>query len=613
MRRKQKKRSQSRRNKLSVSLFPFLAVLICTLGILIMMLVMAVKAADDQARQVQNESDADQQAEIDALESIRDVRLAQIEGLSMVRPEALDRLSDSRANRSHIEEQIRKLKRDFRSLGDELLQLDAESKKIAAMKDPEAPVLPEVPLMVEIVQPDDSENQQAIAELQNLEKEIELAEKQLDAKRDSADTSGPARFVIVPHKGGGGTFRRPIFMECTADAITLQPSGIRLAKSEFVPPLEPGNMLDSALLTIREYWRRYDLAGEEGSPYPLIVIRPGGAETFTLARHAMKSWDDEFGYELVEADKMLEFGSKDEQLEAEIQEAIKEARVRQQQRLAQSRYRQSKLAQAGTGAGPIGSRRKRGSRNYRPGLITAGSGGGFVSNAGQTNGYSEVGQSIQQQGEENEESFVAAASGESDEMATSDFESNVELDSSSSTSQDQMLAQSHGQTGTYEATTNSGPESSAVSSNPNSSQSGDQQLQNPYADTALAKERGSDWALPTQTPGATGYVRPIRVVCSHDALEVYSGRSSKRIPITGKTSDSIDALVDQVWDQIDDWGVPGPNAYWKPQLRFSILDGGRQRFLELKGLLYKSGLSLTSQNSPSSKNGEFESSSRGQR
>ena len=557
-----------------------------------MMLVMAVKAADDQVRQTQSQSEQKQQAEILELESARELRLAQIDGLSLVRPEALDRLSDSRANRSHIEEQIRKLKREARRVGEELLALDQETKRIAQLKIPNAPVLPEIPLFAEV---DQTENEQALEELKS---KIQLAQQQLQTKRDSAEQNGPSRYAIVPHTGGSGTFRRPIFMECTADAITLRPSGIRLAKSEFVPPLQPGNMLDSALLTIREYWRRYDLAGDQGAPYPLIVVRPGGAETFALARYAMKSWDDEFGYELVESETLLEFGDQDEQLQTEVRESIDEARLRQQQRLASSRYRRSKQFSSDA-SGRIGDRRRRGSeRDSRPGLLASGPRGGFVSNAAQfENDDSDFG--FEDQGD----SYVSAASGVSSRESARELAAG-ETDSASDQSQQQSFERNGRRQSDPQAefaSSNSSPNtppnsSSNTSSSPHGQrgQTGDSQGQNPYAENTLAKERGRDWALPTQTPGATGYVRPIRVVCYRDALEIVSGQTKKRIPMTGDTANVIDPLVDEVWAQIDQWGIPGANAYWKPQLRFRILDGGNQRYLELKGLLYKSGLTLTS-------------------
>ena len=59
MRRRKKNRTQ-----LSVSLFPFLAVLICTLGVLIVMLVMAVKSADVQSAKKQAEDNSEKLAQI---------------------------------------------------------------------------------------------------------------------------------------------------------------------------------------------------------------------------------------------------------------------------------------------------------------------------------------------------------------------------------------------------------------------------------------------------------------------------------------------------------------------------------------------------------------------
>ena len=122
MRRRRKKRSQ-----LSVSLFPFLAVLICTLGVLIVMLVMAVKSADDQANKVQSEDDAEKQALLEQVEESLTLREIQIEGALSVRPDALDRMRLARNNRSYLEDEIRKLKREFESVGEQLVELDRQS------------------------------------------------------------------------------------------------------------------------------------------------------------------------------------------------------------------------------------------------------------------------------------------------------------------------------------------------------------------------------------------------------------------------------------------------------------------------------------------------------
>ena len=76
-------------------------------------------------------------------------------------------------------------------------------------------------------------------------------------------------------------------------------------------------------------------------------------------------------------------------------------------------------------------------------------------------------------------------------------------------------------------------------------------------------------------------------------MEVHSfDGAKKRIPMRGETAEAIDQLVDELWRQIESWGISGENSYWKPQLRVQILDGGQQRFLQLKGLLYRSGLAI---------------------
>ncbi len=97
--------------------------------------------------------------------------------------------------------------------------------------------------------------------------------------------------------------------------------------------------------------------------------------------------------------------------------------------------------------------------------------------------------------------------------------------------------------------------------------------------------------MPSQTPGATGYVRPIRVVCSSDVLEVRSAVGlEKRIAIDGNIARSVDPLVNEIWKQIESWGISGSRSYWIPELRISVLPGGELNFERLKTLLADSGI-----------------------
>ena len=109
--------------------------------------------------------------------------------------------------------------------------------------------------------------------------------------------------------------------------------------------------------------------------------------------------------------------------------------------------------------------------------------------------------------------------------------------------------------------------------------------------SSLANSRGSNWALPAQTTGARAYVRPIRLICEADKIHVVSQKKiTATIPLHAQTIASIDPLVSEIWKTIEVWGLAGRQAYWKPELRFSVARGAERRFKELRILLDDSGL-----------------------
>jgi hypothetical protein len=114
-----------------------------------------------------------------------------------------------------------------------------------------------------------------------------------------------------------------------------------------------------------------------------------------------------------------------------------------------------------------------------------------------------------------------------------------------------------------------------------------------YQQMSVAKSRGQDWAVPNKS-GSTAYVRPIRIVCTESELEVMSPLGvEKRIPIEDRMEAAIDPLVNEIWRQIESWGIPGERSYWKPELRISVMAGGENNFEKLRGLLFDSGVQVT--------------------
>ena len=97
---------------------------------------------------------------------------------------------------------------------------------------------------------------------------------------------------------------------------------------DLLPPHGPGNPLDAALRTIRSEFAPSNHA-LTSTAYPLLLVRPSGIKSYSLARQAMTGWDDQFGYELLEEELDLTFPQSTPGLERKIQAALVQARQRQ--------------------------------------------------------------------------------------------------------------------------------------------------------------------------------------------------------------------------------------------------------------------------------------------
>ena len=289
-----------------IPLFTFLDVLICTMGALIVLLSLLIARAKQHAFTEQEEQAAAAQAEIDPEELKRLTQQQEdlkwrADVLKQQREEYAQDLANKRLELAHLEDHIRRLEDQARKLmaeAEELKRLD--TNKLA-------------------------DRDSAQRQLAEMEKEIAAKKDELDKARKEALRRRPA-YAIVPYDGPNGTSRRPMYIECTEQGIILQPEGVKLSAKDFQGPMGPGNPLDAALRAIREHWKQHGLQGE---PYPLIVVRPDGAIAFGAARSAMKHWESEFGYELVDQDAELKFPPADRQLADTMQRAIQDARQRQ--------------------------------------------------------------------------------------------------------------------------------------------------------------------------------------------------------------------------------------------------------------------------------------------
>ncbi len=586
----------------AVSLFPFLTVLICTIGMLIVLLVISVRAVGSKSQQLAEQVTEQQRAELAQLQGDLELHQLRAEGWQEIRGKRVEQIRLAREERTYLEQALR--------------ELDDEAREVAAQLEELTKAPPQADEVLEL--------EQKLTHLQD-----QLAQEQQQTVEQPPAETTSVLYNLVPYNGPGGTTRRPIYVECTGQKLVLQPFGIELQLDDFAVPGEPGNPLDAALTAIKEYWRRYDLAGAEGTPYPLLVVRPSGAQSYALARRAMTSWVDEFGYELIPEDKQLVYGESDPQLAAEIRAAVEIARKDQALLAEQIQYRERVLQQraiarqmAVGGGGGLRPDRARGGftsdSRYASTHAQDGSGAAAVNKLlGSESGEASLSSSAE--AEAGASPFqLGAASRSSNDFSASRPQTASQPESINSSEASQFAANRAATPDGSSAhttaaasppsrpTSTSASQVAAESGKPVSSsllsqaagEGGTAGLSSGNCPAPLAASRGNDWALPGRnSPRATAYLRPIKVICSADELIIVTGPqsplNSNVISFPAETAGAVEPLVGSLWRLIDSWGPTPDNGYWKPVLKVETLPSGEARARDLKALMQDSGIELS--------------------
>lgn len=581
--------SRVRRQTIGVALFPFLAVLICTMGALIVLLVMMVANAGVEAKQVlaaHSESTAEAAAEEQALRERHEDAVWRREILEAQRHEKTQQLADRRQALAHLEDHIRRLEEQAR-------QLLARAKEIDKGD-----------------QLRDQDLAAARAELTRLHDEIAKKSAEL-AKIQEQQKKADGWYALIPYDGPNGTRRRPVYIECTREGVILQPEGVVLTPQDFNGSLGPGNPLDAALRATREHLAKAS-GGKIGEAYPLLVVRPDGIIAYNVARAAMRSWEDEFGYELVSDDKKLVFGPADPALSDLLLETIAVARQRQEAFVAAMprRYNdsepltsfapeampeyESQIEAGAAGGSGLGSGSGAGRQTLGGGSSGAIAGGfgsstngtgpsdPFAVRPGSPGGVStEGGSSAQDNRQPGQAGGIAHSPGSAEPANRYAGQSPGQARSSAS-------GQSTGQAA-GPAATQPGGQSGGTSSFAAGSQRG--------STHGPSKKRGANWGIPGAQAHQTGITRPIRVTCLSDRIVVLPERGEDRapqvIPVSpAMTPQEADAVVAAVQKQMRDWGLAVAGGYWKPQLNVEVGNNAEPRFAELQTALQGSGYDL---------------------
>jgi hypothetical protein len=300
-----------------VTLFPFLAVLLCTMGALIMLLVVIARNVREQSVTVTDPA-ADSVAAAIAEQQLSSEQAAEIlEQIKMGTEEAEWFAENLTQSKKEAEETLSEKHTQLALAEKETQKVHDEIKRLAGL--------------AEQLERNEKTKENNVAELKSLleqrkqqqQKEtLELAELQKETAKDAKS------YAIIPYRGTAGTYRRPIYIECRDNKVIIQPEGVELTEADFLFANRPDNPLDTVLRVIRQYYLETNQIVRGTEPYPLLVVRPSGVEAYEATRRAVGAWIQEFGYELVEEDSKIEYPKPSEELKIRIEKQLEISRYR---------------------------------------------------------------------------------------------------------------------------------------------------------------------------------------------------------------------------------------------------------------------------------------------
>jgi hypothetical protein len=280
-----------------------LAVLLCTIGALVLILVITVTNSHASARRDAELATTNVKDSVDVMEVVSDELVAQRESLKK-------QVERRRKDLADIEDHIQRLTKNLQELAGRIEQIQSFASDT-----------------------EKSESQKE-ALVQSLREQIDEKKKELLQEIEKQKKRKPA-FAVIPYVGNNGTSRRPVYLECTKQGVVIQPEGLLISVQDLKPPTGPGNPLDSALRVLRLAYQQRDVTfGINQPPYPLLLVRPDGIHTYAMALEAMSGWDDQYGYELINGDMDLTFPTSIPGLNEQLTQTVEVARARQRAMIA---------------------------------------------------------------------------------------------------------------------------------------------------------------------------------------------------------------------------------------------------------------------------------------
>ena len=603
----------------AVSLFPFLAVLLCTMGALLVLLVVLSQRAGERAvAELEQQSDAEVERELvempvqkqkkilnlqpEDAEEIAELNqrleelLNQHVKLENKREQAAKHLREQQAKLAHLEEHTRRIEH-------ELAQLHVASEQITATENKQS-----------------VDQEQAKYELNRLKQLISQKEELVEKLQK--ESQGKKSYAIVEYYGQEGSKVPRIYIECSADGVTIKPEGTHFDQDDFIAYSWPGNPLAQVVRATQQQMQAD--AERDGrpilEPLPLIIVRPDGTRKLEFVKRALKAAEIKFGFDFVGGDHPIRYPQA---LDPKLAKDQHHARLNARRELAAhiaaapSRYRSQleKYARASTRGSIVSTREAKQALFAR--LATAGSsesGNGLAQGeaSGQVAGsegdpkYGEyTGSDAPAGGEYGPGNSRYGQSGdrpyEDEEFAEGASATAGGPNAQGGVNANALEQLAHGASVSSTAANSS---SSSVTAN-SSQQNGDQNQSNHNLSAnfsgqsqAGAGENLSENLNQRRARNAVPIRRPIQLVVRANQFALLpsqhgSSRDAGATISMNQPARQVGAeLVAGLRSHMEDWGIAGQGLYWKPVLHLKVGPDGIETAQRLAKMLERSGFDV---------------------
>jgi hypothetical protein len=303
-----------KKSRLQVDTFPFLAVLLCAMGSLILVLLIMDRRSKLAARQ-KAEAVAAQTSRQQNETHARAVALRKSEHELRVKSAKEAYSSKAAALRKRLDEEELKLDRQMREVQARLAdaakrlrneesavgklsdRIREEESRLVKQKETLASVLSESKSVAESLVDADKAKAKLTADLSVLEKKL----KDLQTSRAKDEEA----YSILPYLGKRGENRRPLYLECSSTGLILHPQGQTVKCVGDVEQLRRDLEVQLAL-------QKMHLTSQgvtQYKPYLFFIVRPsdGAIQLFNFAQTVARQMSVDYGYELVNAEWEFRF------------------------------------------------------------------------------------------------------------------------------------------------------------------------------------------------------------------------------------------------------------------------------------------------------------------